>query len=94
MNFKKILGMTTDNGILKLAHANLGKIYFNQSLYKESLAHFAEALKIDDRDQILKIWIGKDYSALGDKTKARAIWTEVLTADRSNEEVKKLLGLM
>ena len=80
--------------IIKLVHINLGKIFYNRSLYKESLYHFNQALNIDERDILLKIWIGKNYSALGYKTRAKAIWSEVLVSDSSNQEVKKLLGLM
>ena len=94
MEYKQVLAKTKDNSIMKLAQINLGKIYFIQSLYSESLAQFNNALKIDERDMMLKIWIGKSYSAMGDETKAKAVWTEVLTSDRSNEEVKKLLGVM
>jgi tetratricopeptide (TPR) repeat protein len=94
MSFKNILDTCTDNSLLKLANVNLGKIYFSRSLYKESLAHFTNALKIDDRDNSSKIWIGKNYAALGEKTKARAIWTEVLVSEQSNIEAKKLLGMM
>jgi len=67
-------------------------LYYNQSLYNESLAHFSSALAIDERDNELKIWIGKNYSALGNKAKARAVWSEVLAIDSANEEVKKLLA--
>jgi hypothetical protein len=31
---------------------------------------------------------------MGDKDRARAIWGEVLTVNSTNQEVKKLLGLM
>lgn len=94
MEYQSILKNTGDSSILKLVYINLGKLYFNQSLYNESLANFTYALKIDEHDNQLKIWIGKDYSALGNKIKARAIWSEVLSADNTNEEVKKLLNPM
>ncbi len=94
MCFKDILGSSRDAKLIKLANINLGRIYFNQSLFKESLYHFTSALKEDGKDNLLKIWIGKNYSALGEKTKARAIWTEVLANDNTNKEAKKLLGLM
>ncbi|MBP7603277.1 MAG: hypothetical protein KBA15_05085 [Spirochaetes bacterium] len=92
LNYQEILKKTADSAILKLAHINLGKLYFNQSLYNESLVHFTGALAIDERDSQLKIWIGKNYSALGNKAKARAVWSEVLAIDSANEEVKKLLS--
>jgi tetratricopeptide (TPR) repeat protein len=94
ISFKHILNNCSDNNLIKLANINLGKIYFNQSLYKESLVHFSNALRIDDRDNFLKIWIGKNYSALGEKGKAKAIWNEVLASDQTNKEARKLLGLM
>jgi predicted negative regulator of RcsB-dependent stress response len=94
IEFKSILDKTNDIDIKKLININLGKIYYNQSLYNESLYHFTNALNIDARDNQLKIWIGRNYSALGLKIKAKAIWSEVLASDNSNEEAKKLLGLM
>ena len=94
MHFKEVLGKTDSSEIMKIVHRQLGRIYFNQSLYRESLKHFSMALHIDERDNILRIWIGKNYSALGMKDRARAIWSEVLTTDRTNIEVKKLLGIM
>jgi len=94
MEYRQVLDKTSDNAIMKLAHIRLGKIFYNQSLYTESLSHFSRALAIDERDNELKIWIGKNYSALGDKTRARAIWSEVLASDSNNAEVRKLLGMM
>jgi tetratricopeptide (TPR) repeat protein len=93
MSFKNILDNCSDNSLLKLANVNLGKIYFTRSLYRESLAHFTNALKIDEKDNSSKIWIGKNYAALGEKTKARAIWADVLVSDQGNMEAKKLLGI-
>jgi tetratricopeptide (TPR) repeat protein len=93
MTYKNILDNCSDSGLLKLANINLGKIYFSRSLYRESLAHFTSALKIDEKDNSSKIWIGKNYAALGEKTKARAIWSEVLVSDQGNSEAKKLLGI-
>jgi tetratricopeptide (TPR) repeat protein len=92
MTYKDVLARTTDPNIQKLVHINLGKVYFNQSLFKESLDQFTLALQIDQKDTVPKIWMGKNYSAMGAKDKARAIWSEVLTTDGSNREVKELLG--
>jgi tetratricopeptide (TPR) repeat protein len=94
VSYKDVLARTSDDRIRKLVHINLGKIYFNQSLYRESLDQFTLALKIDEKDTTPKIWIGKNYSALGEKDKARAIWSEVLTTEGANSEVKKLMGTM
>ncbi|HSV95530.1 MAG TPA: hypothetical protein VLM75_01205 [Spirochaetota bacterium] len=94
LNYQEVLRKTSDSAVLKLTHINLGKLYYNRSLFNESLGHFTRALAIDERDNQLKIWIGKNYSALGNKAKARAVWSEVLVIDAGNEEVKKLLNPM
>jgi tetratricopeptide (TPR) repeat protein len=94
MEYKQALEKTTDSKVLKLVHINLGKIFFTQSLFRESLEHFNNALKIDEKDIVPKIWIGKNYQAMGDKSKAQAIWSEVMASDNANEEAKKLLGIM
>lgn len=94
VSYKDVLARTSDDSIRKLVHVNLGKIYFNQSLFRESIDQFNLALKIDVKDTTPKIWIGKNYSALGEKDKARAIWSEVLTTDGTNAEVKRLMGTM
>ncbi len=94
VSYKDVLARTSDDSIRKLVHVNLGKIYFNQSLFRESIDQFSLALKIDVKDTTPKIWIGKNYSALGEKDKAKAIWSEVLTTDVTNAEVKHLLGTM
>jgi predicted negative regulator of RcsB-dependent stress response len=94
VSYKNVLARTSDDKLRKLVHVNLGKIYFNQSLYRESIDQFNQALKIDEKDNMPKIWIGKNYSAMGEKDKAKAIWSEVLTTDGTNAEVKKLLGIM
>lgn len=91
--FQKILKSSEDPYVLKLSYMNLGKIYFSQNLFKESLDQFNAALSTGD-DLNCKIWIGKNYSAMGMTDKAKSIWNEVLTANGENEEVKKLLGLL
>lgn len=92
MSYKNVLTRTTDPAIQKLVYVNLGKIYFNQSLFKESLDQFTLALQLDQKDTLPKIWMGKNYQAMGAKDKARAIWSEVLTTEGANTEVKELLG--
>jgi tetratricopeptide (TPR) repeat protein len=92
MTYKDVLAKTSDTGIQKLVYINLGKIYFNQSLYRESLDQFTLALQIDQKDTATKIWMGKNYLAMGAKDKAKAIWSEVLTTDGSNIEARQLLG--
>jgi tetratricopeptide (TPR) repeat protein len=91
--FQKILKSTDDPYALRISHMNLGKIYFSQHLFQESLDHFTAALEIVAEPDC-KIWIGKNYSALGMTDKAKIIWNEVLAANGDNEVVKKLLGLL
>ena len=93
MHYSEVLKETADARIKKLVHSHMGEIYFNQSLYQESLSHFESAGAIDGSDPAVKIWMGKNYSALGDKEKAKSLWSAVLTADKENSEAKKLLGM-
>jgi tetratricopeptide (TPR) repeat protein len=91
--FQKILKSSDDPYVQKISYSSLGRIYFSQSLYKESLEQFNAALNLGD-DVNIKIWIGKNYLALGMKDKAKASWSEVLAANGENEEAKKLLGAL
>jgi len=92
MNYRKILDTTEDPQVLKLVHMSLGKIYYKQNLYNESLEQFAEASK-KTGDVLPKIWAGKAYAALGQRDKAKAVWNDALAADKNNGELKKLLGI-
>ncbi len=89
--FQKLLKSTDDPYVQKLSYSNLGKIYYSQNLYKESLDQFNAALILGDEINS-KIWIGKNYLAMGMKDKAKTVWSEVLSVNGDNEEVKKLLG--
>ncbi|HNR89855.1 MAG TPA: hypothetical protein PKM65_16075 [Spirochaetota bacterium] len=90
--YKKVLQSSQDAAALKNAHANLGRIYYIQALYRESADHFEHALMLDKNDAAVKVQAGKAHAALGNKARATALWTEALAADTANEEVKKLLG--
>ena len=92
MNYKKILDTAEDQHVLKLVRMNLGKIYYKQNLYNESLEQFAAAAK-NTEDVLPKIWVGKNYAALGQHDKAKVVWNEALAADKNNAELKKLLGI-
>lgn len=94
MAFRKIAEESSDSSVRKAAHFNLGQIYYRQRLYRESLAQFESILAEDSADVNSKIWLGKNYSAMGDRERAKAIWGEVLSVNSSNREVKKLLGLI
>jgi len=94
IHYSEVLKETGDDRIRKLVHLNMGEIYFNQSLFQESLTHFISAGEIDKGDLNVKIWMGKNYNALGDKEKAKSIWNEVLLADKTNKEAKRLLGVL
>ena len=88
--FKDILKSTDDPAIMKISLTNLGKIYFNQNLYKESLEQFTSALDFGD-DVNCKLWIGKNYLAMGMKDKAKSVWGEIL-ATSDNEEAKRYIN--
>ncbi|MFW5770262.1 MAG: tetratricopeptide repeat protein [Spirochaetota bacterium] len=94
MEYKKILDNSKDSNTIKDIHVALGKIYFARSLYNESLEHFQNALDIDTQDSQCKIWIGKNYSAMGNVNRARSILSEVLVTDSENKEAQKLLKHM
>jgi len=94
LHFRELLTIEKDKNIIKLIDINLGKIYYNRSLFRESLFYFTEATKLDKSDNLLKIWIGKSYFAMGYKAKAKAIWSQVLVSDNGNNEVKKLLNVL
>ena len=88
--FKDISKTADDPSIMKITLTNLGKIYFNQNLYKESLEQFSSALSLGD-DVNCKLWIGKNYLAMGMKDKARAVWNEIVTVN-DNEEAKRYIN--
>ncbi len=91
--FQKILQTSDDPYVQKLSYSNLGMIYYSQNLYKESLDQFNAALNFGD-DAGCKIWVGKNYFAMGMKDKAKIVWSEVLAVNGENEEVKKLLSTL
>ncbi|HPJ33955.1 MAG TPA: hypothetical protein PK358_03920 [Spirochaetota bacterium] len=91
--FQKILKNAEDAEIQKIAYFNLGRIYYSQNLYKESIEQFMASLALGE-DSGSRIWIGKNHYAMGYKDRAQAVWTEVLNTDSGNEEVKKLLGMI
>lgn len=90
--FQNILKSTDDPYVQKLSYSSLGKIYYSQNLFKESLDQFSAALNFGD-DVNNRIWIGKNYYAMGMKDKAKTVWGEVLAADADNQEAKRLLGV-
>jgi signal transduction histidine kinase len=63
------------NGII-LTHKNLGKLYFHLKKYKESTAHYKEALSIAEKSQqateiaFITLQLGKIFNLTGDKESA------------------------
>ncbi len=92
MTYRKVLAMTPDDRIRELVHFNLGRIYYQQSLFREAIEQFSGALGLNEGSIPSRIWMGRCYLALGDREKARALWNEVLARDGSNAEAKQLLG--
>ena len=94
ITYQDVIRKSQDPSIWKLAYVNLGKIYFNQTLYQESIDSFSKAFEADGTDVTPKIWIGRNYLAQGNRDKAKAVWMEALALDKDNAEVKELLQVM
>ncbi|HPS57671.1 MAG TPA: hypothetical protein PK514_06140 [Spirochaetota bacterium] len=92
MAFQSILKGAEDVNVQRICYLNLGRIYFNQSLYRESLEQYTAALNIS-ADNNCRIWIAKNHFALGEKEKALIILNEAAAADPANEEVMQLLSV-
>ncbi len=94
IEYRNILQSSRDNAIIKAVHIELGKIFYKKGVYAQSLEHLNAALQIDDHDVQCKLWLGKVYSAVGNISQAKALWSEVLLLDSENVEAKRLLGIM
>ncbi|MCX8122757.1 MAG: tetratricopeptide repeat protein [Spirochaetes bacterium] len=94
IEYRNILQSSRDNTIVKAVHIELGKIFYRKGVYSQSLEHLNAALQIDDHDVQCKLWLGKVYSAVGNISQAKALWSEVLLIDSDNTEAKRLLGIM
>lgn len=94
MQYRNILQNSRDNTIIKEVHIELGKIFYRKGVYDQSLEHLNAALQIDAQDVQCKLWLGKVYSAVGNVSQAKALWSEVLLLDSENAEAKRLLGIM
>ena len=89
---KEIIKSSPGSAAGKIAHLNLGKIYYHKSLYNESLYHLTEAAKLDENDFSIQLWIGKSFYKAGDRKKAELVWKTILQKDKENVDAKKLLG--
>lgn len=94
MQYRNILQNSRDNIVIKEVHIELGKIFYRKGVYAQSLEHLNAALQIDDHDVQCKLWLGKVYSAVGNVSQAKALWSEVLLLDSTNAEAKRLLGIL
>lgn len=91
MAFQSILKGADDVNVQRVCYLNLGRIYFNQRLFRESLEQYTAALNIS-ADNNCRVWIAKNHFALGEKEKALVILNEASALDPANEEVKLLLS--
>lgn len=91
MAFQSILKGAEDVNVQRICYINLGRIYFNQRLYRESLEQYTAALNIS-ADNNCRVWIAKNHFALGEKDKALIILNEAAALDPANDEVKQLLS--
>lgn len=90
MEFQSILKSSEDMNVQRTCYINLGRIYYNQRLYRESLDQYTTARNIL-ADNNCRVWIAKNHFALGEKDKAVIILNEAAAIDPANEEVKHLL---
>jgi len=94
MIYRDIQSRVTDSAVHRLIHVRLGGIYFKQSLYNESIESYTAALTIDESDNTARLSIGRNYQAMGQKDKARAVILDVLSRDKANAEAMALLDVM
>ena len=92
MAFQSILKGAEDANVQRICYLNLGRIYYNQRLYRESLDQYTAALNIS-ADNNCRVWIAKNHFALGEKEKALIILNEAAALEPANEEVKQLLSV-
>lgn len=84
IEYKSLLESVNDPVMVEKAKIGLGRVYFTQSLYRESIAQFEDVLKSNPGSIDSKIWIARCNISLGDKAAARKICTEILAADKEN----------
>ncbi len=87
IEYKSILETISDPVILEKAKIGLGRVYYTQSLFRESLAQFTEVLKGNPSSIESKAWIARCSIALGDKGTAKKICEEILAIDKENAAV-------
>jgi len=93
MAFQSILQASDDSFVLRVCYLNLGRIYYFQRLYSESLDQYNAAYVIS-RDNNCRVWIARNNVALGRKDEARKILGEAAAADPSDEDVQALLATL
>jgi len=72
------------------SYQNLASIYFNQKNYKLALENLQSAYKINPDINVLNN-IGLVYINLGNKTKAKEIFSQVLKVDPNNKNAKQIM---
>lgn len=94
MTYRDLLAENPESSLKKHIQIRLGSIYYKQGLYKESIESYKTAMNIDNDDTQPKIGIGRNYIAMGEKEKAKAILTSILAQDSDNPEARALLNIM
>ena len=91
MEYRALVEGARSPEIIRRAQIGLGKVYFRQSLFKESLAQFEEILKNSPSDNESRIWSARCYISLGDKFSAKKRCQDVLGDDPKNRDALDLI---
>ena len=91
IEFNALLKSSHDPSSERIIGVSLAKVYFAQSLYNESMALLQPLVLADASDAEAKIWLAKNYAALGEKARAKDLLSQVLSADADNAEAKSLI---
>ncbi len=84
---KKSLKETTNQSDRIPIRMLLGKIYFEQNIFKEAAGQFWKVRELDREKVDAAIWLGKSFMKLGYVKKAKKVWREALDLFPNNREL-------
>lgn len=91
MEYRALVESARSPDVIKKSQVGLGKVYFRQSLFKESLEQFEGIVKNSPDDAEAKLWSARCYQSLGDKFSAKKICQDILSADPHNGDAQDLI---